>query len=226
MDKKQLVVFTPFNILTNYFIAAYVSVITLEQPQINLSKIGIWGAVFIIVGLILFAFGFPVSLLNEVEDRNIGYFQKENDKYEIQLELSSLQNELYIVAEFDGKTRRDGIESLNILLNSDIGATKEFKLKAKRSSTNEALNSGWYGKKVIIGYLNIDSKSNYHLLIDKIYINGSIDNLVLSLHNNSNRFYEGFVVILSFVLLISGMVLIIIDILKCGYNTYEPISRQ
>ena len=79
MDKKQLVVFTPFNILTNYFIAAYVSVITLEQPQINLSKIGIWGAVFIIVGLILFAFGFPVSLLNEVEDRNIGYFQKEND---------------------------------------------------------------------------------------------------------------------------------------------------
>jgi hypothetical protein len=31
MDKKQLVVFTPFNILTNYFIAAYVGVMVLSN---------------------------------------------------------------------------------------------------------------------------------------------------------------------------------------------------
>jgi hypothetical protein len=163
-------------------------------------------------------FAFPISLLNEGEDRNIGYFQKVDDKYEIQLELSPLENELYIVAEFDGKTRRDSIKSLNVFLRNEAGLTDNIELKARRTSTNKAINSGWYGKKVIIGYLDIVNKSTYQLEVDEIHSNGTIDNLVLSLHKNSNRFYEGFGIILSIVLLIFGTLLIVVDIIKHGYN--------
>ncbi|MGK0306212.1 MAG: hypothetical protein ACI8UG_001963 [Gammaproteobacteria bacterium] len=183
-----------------------------------MSKIGVLGSIFIIVGLTLFVFGFPMSLLSEVEKNNLGYFQKENSQYQLQLDLSAFENELYVVAEFDGKTRRDSIENITVLLKRELGKTEEFKLSFRRSGSNKAIKSGWYGKKVILGYFQINNKDKSQFIIEKIGSKGTIDNLVLSLHENSNRFYEGFLIIFSILLFISGFILVVIDIIKSGYN--------
>jgi len=182
-----------------------------------LSKIGVLGSIFIIVGLILFVFGFPMSLLSEVEKDNLGYFQRENNRYKFQLDLPAFENELYIVAEFDGKTRRDSIENITVLLERELGKTEEFKLGFRRSASNKAIKSGWYGKKVILGYFEINNKGKSQFIIEKIDSKGTIDNLVLSLHEHSNRFYEGFLIIFSILLFISGFILVVIDVIKSGY---------
>jgi hypothetical protein len=163
-------------------------------------------------------FGFPMSLLNEIENNNIGYFQKENSQYKLQLDLLEFENELYVVAEFDGKTRRDSIENITVLLKREFGQTEKFKLAFKRSGSNKAIKSDWYGKKIILGYFQVNGEDKSQFIIEKIDSKGTIDNLVLSLHENSNRFYEGFLIIFSILLFISGFILIVIDIIKSCYN--------
>lgn len=167
--------------------------------------------------MILFAFGFPTSLLNEVHSNNIGYFQVEQDVFKLKLDLSESDSELYVVAEFDGETRNDSIESLTVQLRNYSGEQEEFELPIKRSSSNEALKFGWYGKKIILGYFQITSNDKYQLLIKQINRKGKIDNLVLSLHKNSNWMYEGTLVILSVILFLLGVLLIFIDMIKFGY---------
>ena len=190
----------------------------MKEFDIKFSKIGIIGATLFISGLVLFGFGFPISLNSEITGNNIGTFSESNGTYVLQADLSNENGEYYIVAKFDGRTRRDIISMLDVWLVGSDGKIRKLMLSNKRTRSTDSRKFGWFGKEVIFGYISSKYDDRKHIKIVSLKEVGEVENLGFSLHSNSNWLSEAFIVLMSILLIVSGFVMMLINIAKLGYN--------
>jgi hypothetical protein len=174
--------------------------------SIKLTKYGKIGAIFLIVGLALFAFLFPLSLANETHQRIVGYFSEG----ELYAYLEPSMKPLYIVADIESMTRRDTVENISITIKANSGITTSEVLKNRRSTSNgKGISS--FRKKIVLGYFDVDEEGKSLLTLENIEKTQGVKNITLSLHHNSNWKLEGVIVIFAVVSFISGIFLILSD---------------